>query len=229
VVLDIMLPGMDGLEVLRQLRQDSDVYVLMLTARSDESDKIVGLTVGADDYMTEVADIAVGERPVQVGFSPDGASLYVSLNGENAVGLVDVASRRLTAKARVGNGPVQVYVTSDGATLLVANQGSAEQPGTGVSFIDTKTFKVVDTVETGSGAHGVVIEPSGRYAYVTNLFDNTLAVLDIPARRLVAIAPTGAEPNGVSFVPGPMTPPAASHIDLALPPMEHDTDVNHHD
>lgn len=53
VVLDIMLPGMDGLEVLRQLRQDSDVYVLILTARSDESDKIVGLTVGADDYLTK--------------------------------------------------------------------------------------------------------------------------------------------------------------------------------
>ncbi|NUQ38215.1 MAG: response regulator transcription factor [Caldilineales bacterium] len=53
IVLDIMLPGMDGLELLRQLRQDSDVYVLMLTARSDESDKIVGLTVGADDYLTK--------------------------------------------------------------------------------------------------------------------------------------------------------------------------------
>ena len=53
VVLDIMLPGLDGLEILRQLRQDSDVYVLMLTARADESDKIVGLTLGADDYLTK--------------------------------------------------------------------------------------------------------------------------------------------------------------------------------
>jgi two-component system alkaline phosphatase synthesis response regulator PhoP len=53
VILDIMLPGMDGLEVLRRLRQDSEVYVLMLTARSDEMDKIVGLTVGADDYLTK--------------------------------------------------------------------------------------------------------------------------------------------------------------------------------
>ncbi len=53
IVLDIMLPGMDGLDVLRQLRQDSDVYVLILTARSDESDKIVGLTMGADDYLTK--------------------------------------------------------------------------------------------------------------------------------------------------------------------------------
>lgn len=53
VVLDIMLPGLDGLEILRQLRQDSDVYVLMLTARADEADKIVGLTLGADDYLTK--------------------------------------------------------------------------------------------------------------------------------------------------------------------------------
>lgn len=53
VVLDIMLPGMDGLEVLRRLRQESDVYVLMLTAKADEMDKVVGLTVGADDYLTK--------------------------------------------------------------------------------------------------------------------------------------------------------------------------------
>ena len=53
IVLDIMLPGIDGLEVLRQLRQTSDVYVLLLTAKADETDKIVGLTVGADDYLTK--------------------------------------------------------------------------------------------------------------------------------------------------------------------------------
>jgi len=53
IVLDIMLPGMDGLEVLRRLRQESEVYVLLLTAKADEMDKVVGLTVGADDYLTK--------------------------------------------------------------------------------------------------------------------------------------------------------------------------------
>jgi len=53
IILDIMLPGMDGLEVLRHLRQESDVYVLMLTAKAEETDKVVGLTVGADDYLTK--------------------------------------------------------------------------------------------------------------------------------------------------------------------------------
>ncbi len=53
IVLDVMLPGMDGFEVLQQVRRESDVYVLMLTAKSSETDKIVGLSVGADDYMTK--------------------------------------------------------------------------------------------------------------------------------------------------------------------------------
>lgn len=53
IVLDIMLPGFDGLEVLAKLRQRSDVYVIMLTAKTEETDKVVGLTVGADDYMVK--------------------------------------------------------------------------------------------------------------------------------------------------------------------------------
>ena len=53
VVLDVMLPILDGLEVCRQLRQFSDAYVIMLTARAEEIDTILGLTVGADDYLTK--------------------------------------------------------------------------------------------------------------------------------------------------------------------------------
>lgn len=53
VVLDLMLPGLDGMEVCRQLRTFSDAYVLMLTARGEEVDRIVGLSIGADDYMVK--------------------------------------------------------------------------------------------------------------------------------------------------------------------------------
>jgi two-component system alkaline phosphatase synthesis response regulator PhoP len=53
IVLDVMLPGMDGIELLTRLRRESDVYVILLTARSEETDKIVGLSVGADDYLTK--------------------------------------------------------------------------------------------------------------------------------------------------------------------------------
>ncbi len=53
VILDVMLPGLDGLEVCRQLRTFSDAYVLMLTARGEEVDRVVGLTIGADDYLVK--------------------------------------------------------------------------------------------------------------------------------------------------------------------------------
>jgi DNA-binding response OmpR family regulator len=53
VILDVMLPGMDGVEVCRRLRRFSDAYVLLLTARGEEIDRIVGLTVGADDYLVK--------------------------------------------------------------------------------------------------------------------------------------------------------------------------------
>jgi DNA-binding response OmpR family regulator len=53
VVLDLMLPEVDGIEVCRRLRTFSDCYILMLTARADEVDKLVGLGVGADDYLTK--------------------------------------------------------------------------------------------------------------------------------------------------------------------------------
>jgi DNA-binding response OmpR family regulator len=53
VVLDLMLPGLDGWEVCRRLRAESDVPIIMLTARSDDVDRIVGLELGADDYVTK--------------------------------------------------------------------------------------------------------------------------------------------------------------------------------
>jgi DNA-binding response OmpR family regulator len=55
VVLDLMLPGFDGIEVCRRLRGFSDAYILMLTARDEDIDKIVGLSVGADDYVVKPA------------------------------------------------------------------------------------------------------------------------------------------------------------------------------
>lgn len=53
IVLDVMMPKMDGLEVCRRLRAESDVPILMLTAKSEETDKVVGLELGADDYLTK--------------------------------------------------------------------------------------------------------------------------------------------------------------------------------
>jgi two-component system alkaline phosphatase synthesis response regulator PhoP len=78
IVLDLMLPGKDGFEVLSQLRRQSNVYVILLTAKTEETDKIVGLSVGADDYVTKpfsprelVARIKAALRRLQPGIGTD--------------------------------------------------------------------------------------------------------------------------------------------------------------
>ena len=74
VVLDLMLPGMDGIEVCRRLRKDSDVPVIMLTARVEEVDRIVGLEIGADDYLVKpfsVRELIARIRSVLRRYTPN--------------------------------------------------------------------------------------------------------------------------------------------------------------
>lgn len=77
VVLDIMMPGMDGLDVLRRLRQTSALPVVMLTARGDETDRVVGLELGADDYLAKPVyprELLARIRAVLRRASPRGAT-----------------------------------------------------------------------------------------------------------------------------------------------------------
>ena len=110
VVLDLGLPGLDGMEVCRRIREFSDCYILMLTARSNEDDKIAGLSTGADDYITKPFSIrelvtrirAVLRRP---RVSASGAGLSsIRVCGEL---VVDSQAH----EARVGGSPVALTRT----------------------------------------------------------------------------------------------------------------------
>jgi len=99
IVLDLMLPGMDGIQVLSQLRRESNVYVILLTAKTEETDKIVGLSVGADDYVTKpfsprelVARIKAALRRLQPG---TGAGPENSILAFRHV-RIDVGARQIT-------------------------------------------------------------------------------------------------------------------------------------
>lgn len=84
VLLDVMLPGLDGFSVLRRIRSESNTPVIMLTAREEEADKVAGLELGADDYITKpfsmremLARIKANLRRAAVGNGAEGASLLV--------------------------------------------------------------------------------------------------------------------------------------------------------
>jgi two-component system alkaline phosphatase synthesis response regulator PhoP len=109
IVLDVMLPGMDGIELLTRLRRESDVYVILLTARSEETDKIVGLSVGADDYLTKpfsprelVARVKAALRRLRNGAGPAEASMLAFAHIR-----IDTGRRQ----ARVDGEPVQLTNT----------------------------------------------------------------------------------------------------------------------
>lgn len=109
VVLDIMLPGFDGLELLSRIRQRSEAYVIMLTAKTEETDRIVGLTVGADDYMPKpfsprelVARIKAAFRRLDAPKERPSAAIY------NFSGIrIDIGSR----KVWVQDAPVDLTAT----------------------------------------------------------------------------------------------------------------------
>ncbi len=120
IVLDLKLPGMDGLDVCRALRRESEVPIIMLTARVEEADRLIGLELGADDYLTKpfsprelVARVRAVLRRVQGNIRQPGliraADLEIDLNG-----------RRVTRKGEV------IALTRSEFNLLVA---LAQHPG----------------------------------------------------------------------------------------------------
>ena len=126
VVLDLGLPGIDGIEVCRRLRTFSDCYVIILTARADEVDKLVGLSVGADDYLTKpfsprelVARIRAMLRRPRATTTPHASTVAPPLVvGELAI---DVAAR----EARVSGELVPLTRTEfDVLAALAARPGA---------------------------------------------------------------------------------------------------------
>jgi two-component system alkaline phosphatase synthesis response regulator PhoP len=123
IVLDLMLPGMDGLELLTRLRRESQVYVIMLTARTEETDKIVGLSVGADDYMTKpfsprelVARIKAALRRMQAGSSSNTEGSVLSFRHVR----IDVDARQVA----VDDVPIELTASEfDLLRVLAENRG----------------------------------------------------------------------------------------------------------
>ncbi len=137
VVLDVMLPGFDGIEACRRIRQFSDCYIIMLTARDEEIDKVVGLSVGADDYLVKpfsprelVARVrAMLRRPRTGAVVPEQAG------GErlSAAGLdIDTASR----KAWLSGDQLELELTRTEFDLLAVLAASPRRAFTRRQLID---------------------------------------------------------------------------------------------
>lgn len=178
------------------LRLSPDGREAWLANVKDGTVSVVDLAAGR-----EAARVQVGPSPVQVGFLPDGSRAYVSLRGADAVAEIDARTRRVLRRIPVGRGPVQLFATPDGRLLYVANEGTRASPGTTASVIDLAAGSVIATVETGRGAHGVVVCGTGSRAFVTNLYDDTLTEIDVATQVVRRRFQVGRTPNGVTWAP----------------------------
>lgn len=148
IVLDLMLPGMDGLDVCRELRRESNTPIIMLTARVEESDKLVGLELGADDYMVKpfspkelVARVRAVLRRAENINAPQPEVLRVG----------DVTLD--TARMRVMVGERNIELTATEFQLLVA---LAAQPGrifTRAQLLDVVHGVAFESYERAIDAH----------------------------------------------------------------------------
>lgn len=123
VVLDVMLPGFDGLEVCRRIQAAQPVPVLMLTARSDETDMLIGLGIGADDYLTKPFSMRVLVARVRV--------LLRRVDRVVPVQSLSLGEHRVDLQARrVHRGDDEIHLTRTEFDLLVF---LASRPGAAVS------------------------------------------------------------------------------------------------
>ena len=171
VVLDLGLPQLDGLDVTRRLRRDGDVPIIMLTARDDETDKLIGLELGADDYVTKPfspRELVARVRAVLRRRDRAGADDVLRV-GELTL---DVPRMRLEVAGRV------VELTATEFTLIAA---MARQPG-----------RVFTRAQLLDALHGVAFESYERAidAHIKNLRRKIERDPDNP-RRLLTVRGAG--------------------------------------
>jgi len=126
VILDVMMPGCDGFEVLRQIRRKSDVPVLMLTARGDETDQIAGLEGGADDYLPKGSSTrallarlhAITRRAALAGSKPEAA----------AADEIVIAELRINVASRTATLGTELLVLTPGEFDMLLSLGQSEGP-----------------------------------------------------------------------------------------------------
>ncbi|WNF22555.1 YncE family protein [Mesobacillus jeotgali] len=211
----------DGKYVLVTNNEDDTVSVI--NARTYEVVKTIptgkgphGFRISADSKFAYIANmgedtvsainletfaeerIKTGNTPVTTGVTKDGKTLAVTLFSENSLAIVDLETKQVV-KVEVGTGPAQVYIGPDSKYAYVANQGTEETPSNSMSIVNLETKTVVDEILTGNGAHGVTVSGDGKFAYVTNMFDNTVSIIDLESKRVDTID-VGEIPNGITVM-----------------------------
>ena len=175
-------------------RIGKNIQTAYVANMADKSISIIDMNAKKETNRIKVAGV-----PITTAISADGKYLFASLNDRNELIRIELPGKKIT-KVAVGKGPAQIFLAPDEKTIFVANQGKKNSPSATVSKIDVQTMAVLATIDVGKGAHGLAVSKDGRFTFVTNLFENTMSVIENSKDKEILKLDVGGMPNGISLL-----------------------------
>lgn len=145
-----------------------------------------------------ITTIKTGGHPIQTAISYDGSVGYVSLAGTNELVKLDLINHKVLRRFALEKVPAQVWLTRH--YVLVAQQGSQNDPGKVVSFFSLENPEKRFDITVGRGPHGLVADVDEKFAYITNVYDATVSVIDLDGLNVIKTIKVGLYPNGITYI-----------------------------
>lgn len=158
------------------------------------SDSVTAINLGAPPSPANITQIAVGKQPEAIHISPDGKEVWVGLNAEGAIDVIDTAANKFKEKINLGVRPYRVKFTPDGTRVFATVPETKE-----IIVLDAATRKEIKRMKLESVPMGIVFSKSGETAFVTTVETDGVLKIDAEKYQITGKAETGAGPDGVAF------------------------------
>lgn len=184
---DFLMPGASSPHGMRLSGDGQRLYTANSRGSVTELDAQAGGALREWQLSGPAIQVALGDGVV-----------YAAVNYPAAVARIDLATGEVTEwPFPDAKGFAQLALSPDGLTLYVADQGLAIDPGSELLVLDAQTGALQASREVGRGAHGVALSPDGRLAFVTAIYDASVAVVDLDGTEQAQLGTTGRGPNGI--------------------------------
>lgn len=142
---------------------------------------------------SKITQIAVGKQPEAIDLSPDGKEVWVGLNAEGAVDIVDTAANKTIEKIKLGERPYRIKFTPDGKTVVATMPNTKE-----LIVLEAATRKETKRIKLESAPLGIVFSKDGKTAFVTAVQNDFVLKLDMEKGEVSAKVETGQIPDGIA-------------------------------
>lgn len=141
---------------------------------------------------SRITQIAVGKQPEAIDASPDGKEVWVGLNTEGAIDVIDTATNKVVEKIKLGERPYRVKFTPDGKKVFATMPNTKE-----IIVIDAATRKEIKRMKLESSPLGIIFSKDGKFAFVSAVEKDFVLKIDLEKSEVVAKVETGKVPDGI--------------------------------